>query len=683
MPQFPLLSSPIKIGTKTMKNRLMSTSMSPGPGYVTEDGLPTQRMLNYLEERSAGGTALICQTIAFFRRENTHGHPLPLGFSDEHIPGLKAMAQVVQKHGGLIVGQPWAVHDWKPTGEEDEKPWGPTDITFSRFPFTAMTKEHIEIFKAQMIQCAVILQKAGWDGVEIMAGVGGIINRFISTATNTRTDEYGGSLENRCRLAVEVMAGIRQACGDDFAMIVRWSPVEFIQGGQEIEDSLKVVPILERAGAQLHNLAIGWHETSVALTTKQVPEGAWSWVSEKIKTVAKIPVATAYRNTDPTSMEDILQRKKADVIAGLRFNIADPEFGKKVMEDRPEDINRCICCCRCIDDVVSEGKPMNFCGVNPHLGEQLDKPLITKTKKVKNVMVIGSGPAGLSAAVTAAKRGHNVTLYERGPRVGGCLVMSAIFSPIYDRLNTYYKTQLQKNSAIKLKLNTTVTAELVEKVKPDAIVVAVGGHAIDLNVPGADGGNVITSHDFLEMFSGYAPQKPGLFNKFMWNSGSKFLKYFYNPGLVRFLMAKSPWPLGKKIAIIGAGLPGCDLALEMMEQNKDIVLIEERKKIGFDIGGSDRFHTTSALKKSPHVRTETLTKVKEINKQGVKVVHADGSEAFHSANSVAVTLGFDKNLTLANSLKNKVKVLYVVGDCDNPARMADATKAGYIAASKI
>jgi len=683
MPQFPLLSSPIKIGSVSMKNRLMSTSMCPGPGYVTEDGFPTQRMFNYLEERAAGGTALICQTIAFFPREKTHGHPLPLGFSDEHIPGLKGMAEAVKKHGGLIIGQPWAVHDWKPNGEEDEKPWGPTDITFSRFPFTAMTKEHIEILKAQMIQCSVILQKAGWDGVEVMAGVGGILNRFISTATNTRTDEYGGSLENRCRLAVEVIEGIRKACGDNFPIIVRWSPVEFIKGGHEIEDSLKVVPILEKAGAGLHNLAIGWHETSVALTTKDVPEGYWSWVSEKIKTVATVPVATAYRNTDPVSMEDILQRKKADIIAGLRYTIADPQFGTKVMEDRPEDINRCICCCRCIDDVVSEGKPMNFCGVNPHLGEQLDKPLITKTKKVKNVMVIGSGPAGLSAAVTVSKRGHNVTLYERGPRVGGCLIMSAIFHPIYDQLNTYYKTTLKKHPEIKVKLNTPVTPELVQSLKPDAVIVAVGGHPIDLKVPGADGANVIKSHDFLEMLSGHAPQKPGLINKIMWNCGSVFLKFFYTPDLGRFFMAKSPWPLGKKIAIIGGGMPGCDLAKEMMHNDRDVVLIEEREKIGFDIGGSDRFHVTSALKKSPHVVTEPLTKVREINSQGVKVVHADGSEVFHNAKTVAVTLGFDKNLTLANALKNKVKELYVVGDCDNPARMADATKAGYIAASKI
>lgn len=684
MTQFPMLSSPIKVGSLTLRNRMMTTSMSPGHGYVTNEGVPTQRLLNYLEERAAGGTALICQTIAFYPRiVNEHLHPLPLGFADEHLPYLRAMAERVQKHGGLIIGQPYAVHDWKPTPDADEEYWGPSTKTISKLIPKPMTKEHIETFKKNVVQCAVTLQKAGWDGVEVMAGVGGILNRFMSPATNDRTDEYGGSLENRCRLTVEVMTEIKKACGQDFTILVRWSPVDFIKGSLEMEESLKIVTILEKAGAALHNLAPGWHETSVPLTTKDIKDGYWSWISEKIKTVATVPVTTAYRNTDPDVMEEILQNKKADVIGGLRYNIADPEFANKVVEGRPEDINRCICCCRCLDDVISQGKPLNYCGVNPHLGEELDKPLITKTQKVKTVMVIGSGPGGFSAAVTATRRGHQVTIYERGPRVGGCLVMSTIFSPIYDRLNTYYKTILRKHPEIKVMLNTTVTPALVQSVKPDAVVVAIGGHPVDLDVPGAGGGNVIKSHDFLEMLNGKPPQKPGLFNKIMWNCGSVFLKFFYTPDLARSFMAKFPWPLGKRIAIIGGGLPGCELGKEMMHHNRELVIIDDHKKIGHDVGGSDRFHITSAFKKSPNVTLEPLTKVKEITNQGVKVVHEDGSEIFYTVDSVAITLGFDKNMDLANSLKDKVKELYVIGDCINPARMADATKAGYLAASQI
>ena len=683
MSQFTLLSSPIQIGNRTLKNKLMTTSMSPGHGYVSDDGKPTQRMLNYLEERAAGQTALICQTVAFFYRKPGTGHPLPFAYNDSHIDDLKKMAEVVQKYEGLLIGQPWAVHDWKPTNEEEEKPWGPSETVILKGmrPFTPMTKEHIEMFKHQMVQCSLILQKAGWDGVEVMAGVGGIINRFISPATNNRTDEYGGSLENRCRLAVEVIEAIREACGPDFLILVRWSPVEYvkaIQEGHGIEESMKVAPILEKAGIDLHNLAVGWHESSVPLTTKDVADGHWSWISEKIKTVTTKPVATGYRETNPYVMEEILKQKKADMIAGLRYSIADPEFPKKIMEDRPEDINKCICCCRCLDDVVSQGKPLEYCGVNPRLGPELDTP-VQKTKKRKQVMVVGSGPAGLSAAVTASKRGHDVTIYERGPRIGGCLVMSAIFSPSYERLKKYYQTYLEKHPEIKVKLNTTVTSELVNQVQPDAVIVAVGGHPISINVPGSDGRNVVQSHDFLEMLNGKPPKKPGIVNKFMWNAGSVFLKFFYTPDLARKFMSISHWPLGKRIAVIGGGLPGCELGKEMMHHNRELEIFEERKKIGWDVGGSERFHITSAFKKSPHVKLHTLSKVKEITDKGVKAVDSEGKEVFAEADTVAVTLGFEPNLDLATALKEKVEEVHVIGDCKSPARMADATKAGYLA----
>lgn len=686
MSQFPTLSTPIKVGKLTLKNRMMTTSMSPGHGYVNDNGEPTVRMLNYLEERAAGEMALICQTVSFFYRKPELGHPLPYAYNDSHLESLKKMANSVQKHGGLLIGQPWAVHDWKPSDEDEEKPWGPSEAVILKgmTPFTTMTKEHIEILKKQLVQCSLTLQKAGWDGVEVMAGVGGILNRFISPATNNRTDEYGGSLENRCRLTVEVIQAIREACGEDFPILVRWSPLEYVKGlkeGHGIEESLKVVPILEKAGADLHNLAIGWHESSVPLTTKDIPDGHWSWVSEKIKTVAAIPVATGYRETDPVVMEKILKDDRADIIAGLRYNIADPDFAKKVVENRPEDINKCICCCRCLDDVVSQGKALEYCGVNPRLGPELDEPL-KKSVKAKNVMVIGSGPAGLSAAKTAAERGHNVTIYERGPRLGGCLVMSAIFSPSYERLNDYYKTIIKKNPKIKVKLNTTVTPILVEKVKPDAVIVAVGGHPIPLDVPGSKGGNVVQSHDFLEMLNGRAPKKPGVFNKVMWNSGSVFLKYIYTPGLARTFMTYSPWPLKKRIAVIGGGLPGCELGKELKD-HRQLTIFEERKKIGWDVGGSDRFHIVNGFKKSPNVTLEPLTKIKSISKKGVTAVREDNTEFFTPADTVAVTLGFEQNLTLADAVKKKAKEVYVVGDCINPARMADATKAGYVAACKL
>ena len=682
-----MLSSPIKIGKLTMKNRMMTTSMSPGHGYV-ENERPTQRMLNYMEERAAGGLGLMCQTIAPFYRDvdpESSIHPLPGCYDEACLPSMRAMAEVIHKHDGLLVGQPWFVHDWKPDDEDEEKPWGPSEVVILKgmHPFTPMEKRHIEMFKRQMVNCSLLLKEAGWDGVEIMAGVGGMLNRFLSPATNNRIDEYGGCLKNRVRLTVECIEEVRAAVGPDFLITCRWSPEEYVTGiapGHNIEDSIMVVHYLEEAGIDLHNLAVGWHESSVPLTTKEIPDGHWSWISQRIKKVAEKPVAMGYRNTDPLVMEENLQTGKMDIVAGMRYNLADPAFPKKVMEDRLEDINRCICCCRCLDDVVSSAKPLVYCGVNPRLGPELDRPRYVRARTKKRVIVAGSGPGGLSAALTAAIQGHEVTIYERGPRIGGCLVMSSIFSPTYERLLSHYKRELRKHPQIKVKLRTAVTPELVKKIAPDAVIVAVGGEPINLNAPGSEGGNVVQSHDFLEMLNGRVPKKPGIINKVLWTGGATFLKFYYTPALGRLVTAISPWPMGPKVAVLGGGLPGCELGNLLMKSKRKLTIVEERKKIGFDVGGSDRFHYVSGFKKSPHVELEPLSKVREVTPKGVKAVRKDGSEFFVKADTVTVTMGFRKNMALAASLKELVPELYVAGDCTEPARMADATKNGYRAA---
>lgn len=692
MARCELLGSPIKVGKLTLKNKMMTTSMSPGHGYV-EDEAPTKLMLNFMEERAAGGLALMCQTVLpFTRKDRPAGlpdvHPLPGAYDDDCLPGLRAMAEVMHKHDSLLVAQPWFVHDWKPDDEHVEKPWGPSEVVILKgmHPFTPMEKRHIEMFKQQMVNCALICKKAGWDGVEIMAGVGGILNRFLSPATNNRTDEYGGCLKNRVRLTVETIKAVREAVGPDFLLTCRWSPVEYVTGvapGHGIREALMVVPYLEEAGIDLHNLAVGWHETSVPLTTKDVPDGHWTWISEQIKKVATKPVAMGYRNTDPLVMEKNLREGKVDMIAGLRYCIADPNFPKKVMEDRLEDINKCICCCRCLDDVVSSGKPLTHCGVNPRLGPELAKPRYIRTRNTKRVMVIGSGPGGLSAALTASIRGHDVTLFERGPRVGGCLTMSSIFSPTYERLLQHYKRELRKHPQIKVKLRTTVTPELVKEFQPDAVVVAIGGEPIGLNVPGADGGNVVLSHDFLSMLNGKAPQKPGLINKVMWNCGTQFLKFYYTPALGRLVTAISPWPMGLRVAVLGGGLPGCELSHLLMDFHRNLNIVEKRKKIGFDVGGSDRLQYSLKFKAAENVTLNPLSTVEEITPKGVRIRNKAGEEEFIRADTVTVTLGFQPNMSLAASIRDLTPELYVVGDCQNPARMADATKTGYLAGCQI
>ena len=233
--QYPVLGSPLQVNGITLKNRMITTSMSPGAGYVTKDNRPTQRLANYLEERAEGQTALIIQTICPWKRNDIdpdHIHELPSCYDESCIPDLQRyMIEPVHKHGGLICAQPYYVHDWKPDAETPEGPYGPSDIAILKFMggFRAMTLEQIEAFKQQYFNAARVCKEAGFDAIEVMAGVGGILSRFMALATNNRTDEYGGSLENRVKLTLEVIRGVREVVGPKFPIVVRWSPIDFIK----------------------------------------------------------------------------------------------------------------------------------------------------------------------------------------------------------------------------------------------------------------------------------------------------------------------------------------------------------------------------------------------------------------------------------------------------------------------
>jgi 2,4-dienoyl-CoA reductase (NADPH2) len=665
----------------TLKNRLVHTSMSPGPGYALSGGKPTQRLLNYLEERARGGVALICTSVGFYPSDISGEH-FTAAYSEKHIPDLQKLAEVVHRHDALLAGQLLTIGPWRRNDNEPECMWGASEKVFHKGlpPRRIMSEDDIKLFITQQAASAGILKAAGFDAVEILAGIGNPISHFLSKASNNRTDRYGGNIENRCRFLVEDIQAIKKACGDDFPVLVRWSPIDYLPGGNELEDAKQIIPVLEKAGAAWLNCQVGWHESSVPLTTKMIPDGHWSFITAELKKTATVPLVTAYRYTDPLVMEQVIAAGKADIIGGARYLIGDPEFPNKAKEGRLEDIRQCICCCRCLDDVVSKGAGLEFCSVNPRLGPELDTPVKPAPKK-KKVIVIGGGPAGLSAALTAAQRGHNVTIYERGPRLGGCLLMSAVFDPMYERLTNYYKTRLNKTPNIKIKLNTTVNYELVKAEKPDAVIAAVGGVPLDLDVPGIDRKNVVRSHDFLELLGGHPPQKAGLMNKVMFNAGAVALKYFYSAKLLKKMMAMK-WPFGKRVAIIGGGLPGCDLALELGKHKRRIAIFEEGKRVGYDVGASDRFHSLSRLKEYA-VQMEPLTKVLAITGKGVKAVRADKTEVVYEADSVAVTLGFKKNMDLVDELQGLVPEIYAIGDCAEPKRMADANKQGYRAALKI
>jgi len=264
--------------------------------------------------------------------------------------------------------------------------------------------------------------------------------------------------------------------------------------------------------------------------------------------------------------------------------------------------------------------------------------------------------------------------------------MSSIFSPLHERLLAYYKAKLRRHPEITVRLNTPVTPEFVRRQQPDAVVVAVGGEPKGIDVPGVDLPHVVTSHDFLTMLSGRVVHKKGLLNALLWRAGAVFLRLYYTPQLGRAVTKRSPWPLGRRVAIVGGGLPGCELGELTLESGRTTAILEEGKKVGYDVGASDRFHVTKAFKDSPLVTLYPSTKVTAVTPAGLTAEQQTGDGPVPvtvEADTVAVTLGFQPNPGLAEALAAEGFQVYAVGDCDDPGRIADATKAGYRAGRAI
>ena len=378
-----------------------------------------------------------------------------------------------------------------------------------------------------------------------------------------------------------------------------------------------------------------------------------------------------------------------EVIRLLKANKLD-EAGRMLFENNPLTTVCSLVCnhenqCEghCVRGI--KGAPVHFSVIENYISSTYASQMTQgpAPSNGKKAAIIGSGPAGLSAALTAAREGHKVTVFERGPRIGGCLVLSSVFSPMYERLIKYYKAVLPKYPNIDIRCNKKVTAEFVKKCAPEVVIVAVGGECIDGDMPGTDGKNVVRSHDFLELLNGRPPQKPGIVNKVLWNAGYVFLHFIYTPKLINFaLKLPSPWPVGKKVAIIGGGLPGCEMGMKLTGGWRKMNIFETGK-IGYDVGSSERFIVRNTFKTADDVEMHEKSRVVSITDSGVYAVNENGQEDFYEANTVAVTLGFKENRELYEQVKDLAPQVFIVGDCNEPKRMADATKAGYRAAASI
>ena len=678
MGQMKRLFEPIKVGNVELKNRVVMLGITTGLG---EKYQVNQRLCNFFGDIANGGTALV--TIGSVYPADSSSpklryKPSALGlgiWSDEFIPGLKSLAKAIHDNGAKASCQLVLCYEWRPSKDAPLEAVGPSDGPGGPGvgQVRALKVDEIHQIIEQFGEGARRAREAGFDMVELHAGIGYFINRFLSSYSNKRTDEYGGSLEKRMRLLLEVIDCVKKKAGSDYTFTCRISGDEFMEGGNGIEEAKKIAQVLEKEGIAALNVQAGWHESPRAMVQQWVPAGAFVYLSAEVKKATKLPVVASYRIDDPVVAEKILEDGKADFIGLARALIADPEFPNKAKEGRFAEIRHCIACCRCLDNAF-DGMPV-ACTVNANLGLGVVKP----TAQSKKVLIIGGGPSGMEAARIAAIRGHKVTLCDKDRRLGGLMNLGVIFNDKLESLLKWMPNELKK-LPVEVRLRTKITPDLLEKMKPDVIIVAAGGEPVVPQVPGVDGDNVLSGRDIKNLMNGVPPKK-GI----MWRAGSIVAMYLGgNPGLMRQLMGLN-FPVKKKVAILGGQFAGFELALTLMDKGKKVIIIEESKRLGSDIGPVNRWLELDMLKKGGVVM-ESLAKVTEINRKGVKVSREGGKEDFLEADTVILALGLKPNPALANELKGKAPDIYLIGDVAEGVgvrRIREAIASGFEISSKI
>ena len=641
MDELKLIFEPLAVGTLEVKNRLMWLGTGIGSGEEVDDRLRT-----YYVERAKGGAGLIVVTASV-----TPGggrNRIPEIYDDRLIPGFRWLAQGIQNHGAKAVMQ-LSIFFWR-----RRVPQGPLEVVgpsegINRImgtPTVPMSVEEIHDMVQEYGEAARRSREAGFDMIEIYAGMGFLINRFISPVTNHRTDHYGGNLENRVRLLMEIIQSVKKAVGENFPLSVRFSAEELMPGGHTLKESRIVATMLESVGVHLLNVQTGWEEGSTPLAHMSVPPGAFVQHAAEIKKVVRVPVVAAYRINEPLLAEDILRSGKADIVGMSRAFLADPEFAAKARAGKLQEIRRCIACQHCLDITFAAfhtgtSEPVT-CAVNPRVGREAET-VLEPVLVPKKLFIIGGGPAGMQAAQTAALRGHKVTLFDQQDRLGGQL-LTAVLPPNKEELGyliTTLATQV-RNTGAEIKLNTRVTPELIEKEKPDAVIVAVGAVPNIPDMPGVQGKNVVSF-----------------------------------PAVLRGEISA-----GERVVVVGGGLVGCETAQYLAVRGKMVTILEQLERVGHDIGMTARWVVLGNLKQLG-VKLEPKSCVKEITEKGVKVQRDGTSIDFLEADTVVLATGMKPGRELEKQLKGKVKELYLVGDCVQPRRIREAILEGFEIARKI
>ena len=490
---YPHLLTPLDLGFTRLKNRVIMGSMHTG---LEEAKNGFERLSAYYAERARGGVGLIVTGgISPNQQGLTFSGAAALDKADKvaqhrlvtdavHQAGSKICMQIL--HTGRYAYSPNAI--------------APSAIKAPINAFTpkAVSSEEIEQQIEDFAYSAKLAQQAGYDGVEIMGSEGYFLNQFIVTRTNQRDDEWGGSYDNRTRLAIEVVKRVRAAVGEKFIIIYRLSMLDLVPEGSNLSEVIQLGKAIEQAGASIINTGIGWHEARIPTIATKVPRAAFTWVTHAVRKHLTVPVITSNRINTPEVAERVLANGDADLISMARPFLADPEFVNKAAANQAERINTCIGCNQACLDHVFNGKTSS-CLVNPRACEET-RIIIAPTQAIKTIAIVGAGPAGLACAVTAAERGHKVTLYDAASEIGGQFNIAKRIPGKEEFSETlrYFEVRL-KELNVEVKLNTSLTTQALNQMQVDELVLATGVSPRQLALPGHNHAKVL---NYLEVIKG-------------------------------------------------------------------------------------------------------------------------------------------------------------------------------------
>ncbi len=623
------LFTPISIGNMTVKNRLMMSAMSINFGVDSQCHV-TDQLIEYFVERAKGGVGMMLVGGGSVHPGGQELPDLPQMYEDSCIPSLKKMVAKIKPYNTRFGVQ--LMHGGRQS-------YLPKKVAPSAIPAPAVVKGEVRALEIpeikELVSCfgdsARRCRESGFDFVEIHGAHGYLINQFMAPNSNIRNDEYGGSFENRTRFLFEILEDIRKKNGKDFPVGIRINGNDYIKNGWELDETLRLAPMLEKAGAAYLHISGGvYGSTELTIPSMYTSQGCFVHLAEAVKKTVDIPVITVGRIKDPVHAEQVLKEEKADMIALGRSLLADPYYPQKAKEGNNTNIRPCVgCCLGCIHAVLA--KEPGSCVVNPDVGREYKIKEETDPVKPEKILVAGAGPAGLAAARMFALKGHTVLVCEASQKPGGLLALAATApgrSELGDIL-TFFNSEIQRLE-IEIQYKTALSRDLINDFNPDKVILATG------SLPDM-------------------PMIQGLFKTDMAVMTSvDLLKGIENPG--------------KKAMVIGGGMTGLIMADILADQGKEVVVLNRKKSFAEEMSSNDRYYLRERLKKG-NVLLYKNTAINKITNDGA-VFKSNGKEIILSGFDTVVISEKHQAIREAKSFEKDSKAsFHFIGDAKSPRHL--------------